>query len=363
MNSSGLEGVVAMDTYLSEVDGERGRLVVAGYDIEELALSAGFAGAAHLLWTGQRPSAEAEARLGRALGQGRRWAFDHLRGGLEEQDPMASLASGLAALELPKDADAETQRAHLAAAVPVLVAAWWAHQSGRALLAPEPGAPHAQDILRLINGQLPAPALARALETYLVTVMDHGMNASTFTARVVASTGASDKLALSAAVGALSGPLHGGAPGPVLDMLDAIGSEDRARSWLDAELAAGRRIMGMGHRIYRVRDPRVVVLERAAEALSRAGHSTQRLRLARAVEAAAESLLAKKHPDRALKANVELATAVLLDAAGVPRQLFSPMFAVGRAVGWLAHIAEQKRTGRLIRPDARYIGPSAPPPG
>jgi citrate synthase len=162
--------------------------------------------------------------------------------------------------------------------------------------------------------------------------------------------------AIVAAVGALKGPLHGGAPGPVLDMLDAIGDPALAVAWIEGELVAGRRIMGMGHRIYRVRDPRAAVLERATQALERAGVSTGRLDLARAVERAAEGALRQKHPDRPLRANVEFYTAVLLDAVGLDRTQFSPTFAVGRAAGWAAHVEEQRAVGRLIRPASRYVG-------
>ena len=168
---------------------------------------------------------------------------------------------------------------------------------------------------------------------------------------MVVSTGSDLVSALVAAVGALKGPLHGGAPGPVLDMLDAIGRPDAAEAWLESEIAAGRRIMGMGHRIYRVRDPRAAVLERAAQGLGGA-----RLELARAVERAAEGALKRRHPDRPLRANVEFYTAILLDAVGLPRAGFAPTFAVARAAGWCAHVAEQRATGRLIRPDARYTG-------
>jgi citrate synthase len=191
-----------------------------------------------------------------------------------------------------------------------------------------------------------------------VTVADHGMNASTFAARVVASTGSDAISAVVAGVGALKGPLHGGAPGPVLDMLDAIGAPNRAVSWLESELAAGRRIMGMGHRVYRVRDPRAAVLEAALERLEREGTRGGRLPLARAVERAATELLAGRHPERALRTNVEFYTAVLLDALGIDRRLFSATFAVGRVIGWYAHIEEQRRSGRLIRPASRYVGPS-----
>jgi citrate synthase len=186
------------------------------------------------------------------------------------------------------------------------------------------------------------------------------MNASTFAARVVTSTQSDPVSALVAAVGALKGPLHGGAPGPVLDMLDRIGDAASVRPWLTAELAAGRRIMGMGHRIYRVRDPRAFVLERALADLERqrAGRPDQgRLALARLVERTAEDLLAERHPDRPLRANVEFYTALLLEAVGLDRACFSTTFAVGRCAGWLAHIAEQRRTGRLIRPGSRYVGP------
>jgi citrate synthase len=218
---------------------------------------------------------------------------------------------------------------------------------------------HASDYLRMVTGGAPVDH-ARALDAYLVTVIDHGMNASTFTARVVASTGSDLVSSVVAAIGALKGPLHGGAPGPVLDMLDAIGEPARAEAWLEGELAAGRRLMGMGHRIYRVRDPRAAVLERALERLEATGrHSSSaasRLALARAVERAAEGVLQKRHPDRALKANVEFYTAVLLDAVGLPRTLFSPTFAVARAAGWCAHVAEQRAHGRLIRPASRYVG-------
>ena len=158
------------------------------------------------------------------------------------------------------------------------------------------------------------------------------------------------------ALGALKGPLHGGAPGPVLDMLDAIGTPDRAETWIAQELAEGRRIMGMGHRIYRVRDPRAAVLERAIARLEQDGVSTGRLALARAVEQAAAGALAAKYPNRSLAANVEFYTAVLLDTLGLDRAAFTPTFAVGRVAGWCAHVREQRRSGRLIRPASRYVG-------
>lgn len=355
--ASGLEGVVVADTALSDVDGEGGRLTVRGSDVEDLVRDTSFEAALLLLWTGHRadPVEEAElrARLGAARVHAHRRLLEAGPALLDIDDPMAAVSVGLALIGGRANADDLL----LVAAVPVVAAAWWARRAQRTLLAPDPTRAHAADVLRLLRGEDAAPAQARALEVYLVTVMDHGMNASTFTARVVASTGATAAAAVTAAVSALSGPLHGGAPGPVLDMLDAVARAGDARVWLETELSAGRRIMGMGHRVYRVRDPRVVVLERAAEALVEAGLASPRLRVARSVERAAEVLLGEKYPDRALKANVELATAVLLDAIAVPRELFSALFASGRVGGWLGHVAEQRATGKLIRPDARYVGP------
>jgi citrate synthase len=212
----------------------------------------------------------------------------------------------------------------------------------------------------MILGEAPDAGRSAALDAYLVTVSDHGMNASTFTARVVASTGADTVSAVVAAIGALKGPLHGGAPGPVLDMLDAIGFPGDAVAWLEREVGAGRRIMGMGHRIYRVRDPRAKVLEEAILGLERSGLSTPRLVLARAVERAAVGVLRARHPERPLLANVEFYTAVLLDSLGLDRALFTPMFAVARVAGWCAHVTEQRDHGRLIRPASRYSGPVPP---
>jgi citrate synthase len=254
--------------------------------------------------------------------------------------------------------------ADLTGAIAVYAAAWARRRACAAKVEPDPAAGHAEDFLRLLHGAPVADHFSRALDAYLVTVVDHGLNASTFAARVVASTGSDLVSAVTAALGALKGPLHGGAPGPVLDMLDAVGTPERAREWLGTELAARRRIMGMGHRVYRVRDPRAAVLEAAVErlraALTGPGSASeairQRLELARAVERAATALLAARHPKRALPANVEFYTAVLLEAIGIPRELFSATFAASRIVGWTAHVDEQRRTGRLIRPSSIYVG-------
>ena len=347
--AGGLEGVVVADTRLSEVDGERGRLIVAGRDVEHLAGEVSFEEAAALLWGGDA----AEVRA--ALGEGRAMAFERLGrlgDALERADGMDALRASTAHLA----ADDFGTPARITGAVATFAAAWARTRAGGRPLPPDPSLGHSADYLRMSTGKAPSEAFSAGLDAYLVTVADHGMNASTFTARVVASTGSDLVSAIVAAIGALKGPLHGGAPGPVLDMLDAIGDPARAAAWIEGELLAGRRIMGMGHRIYRVRDPRAAVLEKATQRLEQAGVSSGRLELARAVERAAEGALRAKHPDRPLRANVEFYTAVLLDTIGLDRAAFSPTFAVGRAAGWSAHVEEQRATGRLIRPASRYVG-------
>ncbi len=356
----GLDGVVVAETSLSEIDGARGRLRFRGVDVEALAAGAGFEDACGLLLEGALPDAARRARIAAALGTARAEAFARLPvlgGALEAEHGMDALRAGLA--HLSEAAGAEATRARVIGAAAVFSAAWARRRVGLAPLAPDPALGHAADLLRMATGRAPDAARTRALDAYLVTVAEHGMSASTFTARVVASTGSDLVSAVVGAIGALKGPLHGGAPGPVLDMLDAIGAPERAESWLEAELAGGRRIMGLGHRVYRVRDPRAAVLEAAVERLEAAGVGSRYLRLARAVERAAVGALARRRPERRLETNVEFYTAVVLDAVGLDRGSFTPTFAAARTVGWLAHAEEQRATGRIIRPEQRYVGPAA----
>lgn len=360
-SASGLDGIVVAETDLSEVDGEAGRLVIGGHEIEALTGHVAFEDVCALLWDGALPTPERRERARQDLADARVRAgklVPELGNALTLPDGMDSLRAAMAHL-VPAPG---VTNASIVGAAAVLAAGWLRAQAGQAPIAPDASLSHAADYLRMITGTPPAAALAAGLDAYLVTVSDHGLNASTFAARVVTSTGSDPVSAVVAAIGALKGPLHGGAPGPVLDMLDAIGEPDRAASWIEQELAAGRRIMGMGHRIYRVRDPRAAVLERAVAALEAAGHTTSRLALARAVERVAEGALAARYPDRPLRANVEFYTAVLLDAVGLPRALFSPTFAAARAAGWCAHVEEQRAVGKLIRPASTYVGARATPP-
>ena len=360
VEANGLEDVVAATTRLSDVDGEQGRLVLAGYPVEDVAGKIAFEDAFFLLFRGTLPTPAQRTSLRDALGEAREAAFDRLGelgDALALPDAMDALRASSAHLGARAGEEPLAEAVRIVGAIAVFAAAWAGPDAP--LVRPDPRLGHAADYLRMIAGHDASPADVAALDAYLVTVIDHGMNASTFTARVVASTASDTVSAVVAAIGALKGKLHGGAPGPVLDMLDAIGEPDAARAWVSAALARGERIMGMGHRVYRVRDPRAFVLERAIAELERASEKTspigQRLRLARAVEAEAETQLAARHPDRPLKANVEFYTAVLLEAVGLPRTLFTPTFAASRAAGWCAHVEEQRRHGRLIRPKSRYV--------
>ena len=211
----------------------------------------------------------------------------------------------------------------------------------------------------MLRGAPATAAEAAALDAYLVTVCDHGLNASTFAARVVASTRAGLTSAILAGISALKGPLHGGAPGPVIDMLDSIGEPENAKAWLEAALDRGDRLMGFGHRVYRVRDPRADALKRAVKALGEGSNVLPgRLTFAEAVEQAALDILKVRKPNRSLQTNVELYTALLLEALAFPPSTFTCVFAMGRVSGWVAHAREQLAGGRLIRPQSRYVGPA-----
>lgn len=363
IEADGLEDVVAATTRLSDVDGEAGRLILAGHAVEDIAGRTSFEDTLHLLFRGALPTETEAAAVREALGDAREEAFDRLGDlgdALALPDAMDALRTAASHLSARSGEEPLAEAARIAGALAVFAAAW-ARQG--ALPRPDPRRCHVADYLRMVAPREPSPAEVSALDTYLVTVIDHGMNASTFAARVVASTASDTVSAVVAAIGALKGKLHGGAPGPVLDMLDAIDDADAAAGWVTAALERRERIMGMGHRVYRVRDPRAFVLERAIAKLeSAAGGASaigRRLRLARAVEREAEKQLIDRHPDRPLKANVEFYTAVLLEAVGLPRALFAPTFAVSRVAGWCAHVEEQRRHGRLIRPKSRYT--NAPP--
>ena len=355
--ASGLEDVVASETVLSDVDGLGGRLTIRGHALSELAGRRDFASVAHLLFDGFFDDLPGAAELAGRLGAARLDVFERLRPAL----PMlagADVYSGMrAGMALLPDGDTLEDALRLVAAPAVLTPALIRIEAGGQPVAPDAGAGHAADMLRMLKGEAASPALAGALDAYLVTVCDHVLNASTFATRVVASTRAGLVSSILAGLGALKGPLHGGAPGPVIAMLDAIAAQGDAAAWLRAELARGERIMGFGHRIYRVRDPRADVLKAVVRGLGAEPGVSRRLRFAETVEQAALEALRIAKPARRLETNVEFFTALLLEAVGFPEQAFTCVFAAGRVAGWIAHAREQQATGRLIRPQSRYVGP------
>ena len=356
MAGNGLDGVVAAATRLSEVDGERGELVVRGYRIDDLAPEATFEEATWLLWHGDPPSAGELARFRSTLAAERGLpdaTLALLRACAERKvDFMDALRIAAGTLSLVSgDAPA------ILARLPTIVAAYARLRRGEVPIAPEPEYGHTANYLYMLTGEAPEPERVRALDTYLNTVIDHGLNASTFTARVIVSTGSDLVSAVVGALGALKGPLHGGAPGPALDMVFAIGDASRAEAVLRQKIEAGDRLMGFGHRIYKVRDPRADVLARAAERMYVRAGDMSLYTLARAVESEAVRLLEEYKPGRRLQTNVEFYTALVLHGIGLETALFTPTFALSRVSGWIAHAAEQQREGRLIRPASTYVGP------
>lgn len=349
----GMDDVIAAETLLSHIDGEAGRLVIRGHDLEELAGEMRFEDATSLLWEGLIETGGRD-RLSSAIGGGRVRAFarfEPFHDRLADRTPVEAMRFLLASIA---DESELAAPAALVGATGVAAAMAIRASQGRVPVAPDAGAGHAADLLRMVRGHAPDDAEAGALDAYLVTVIDHGLNASTFAARVVASTRAGAVSSVIAGLCALKGPLHGGAPGPVLDMLDAIGTASNAEPWLNDALGRGERLMGFGHRVYRIRDPRADVLKKALGALEGRGN---RLALAEQVEKAALCLLAERKIGLRLDVNVEFYTALLLEALGLPRSGFTPIFAAGRVSGWLAHASEQEASGRLIRPKSHYIGP------
>jgi citrate synthase len=362
----GLDGVVAAQTRLSHVDGQAGRLILGGYELEELAGRVSFEEASYLLWRGTLPNREERDLLAREMASHRKLppqTLSVLRAAAAAA-PIDALRMACATLSLdavdPDDIALPSDLGlakMLTARFPTIVAAHARIAAGQEPIPPREDLPCAANFLWMALGKEPDPIAARALETYWVTVIDHGMNASTFAARVIASTRSDMVSAVTGAIGALKGPLHGGAPGPVLDMLVEIEEPGRAESWLEGELAAGRRIMGFGHRVYKVRDPRAEVLSKVAASLAEARLEDRALfDLARHVESVAVRVLEEKKPGRNLKTNVEFYTALVLQSLGLQPRQFVALFACGRVAGWCAHVIEQHAEDHLIRPQSEYVG-------
>ncbi|HWW58245.1 MAG TPA: citrate synthase/methylcitrate synthase [Sphingopyxis sp.] len=348
--NNGLENVVAAETILSDVRGAEGQLIIRGHPLSELAGHWTFEETAHLLFTGFFADLPDAADFAARLGAARVDVFERARVLLGPMSKLPAYDGMRAAMAMLPDGTALPDALHLLAAPAVLLPALIRLQAGEEPIEPSAGSGHAADVIRML-GRTDG---AEALDTYLVTVSDHGLNASTFAARVVASTQAGLTSSVLAALGALKGPLHGGAPGPVIDMLDAIAEEGDGARWIERALDEGERLMGFGHRIYRTRDPRADALKGALRSF---GGVDARLRFAEGIERVALDALHRRKPGRVLETNVEFYTALLLEAAGFPKHAFTGVFAMGRAAGWLAHAREQALTGRLIRPASHYVEP------
>lgn len=398
----GLAGVVVAETSIGDVLGIEGRYHYRGHDAVELARAGEFESAWHLLVLGALPDADAAerfrkrvavlrslpervqtfvaeagvrnaepiaepARDGRPERTGERrgvpaavgtaepappMTLDPLRG-LQATLPVLGAARGARPLyDLTEDERVEEALA-VAAAAPGILAAFHRGATGLESATPSTngsGRGAVADYLLRVTGREPERRVIRALSAYLIATLDHGLNASTFAARVIASTGADMASCVVGGLGALSGPLHGGAPSRALDALDAVGTPDRIESFLRGELSAGRRLMGFGHAVYRTADPRSTLLRQVA--LEFGG---PRVELALEYERTAERLLAEYKPGRDLHTNVEFYAAVVLEQCGIPRQMFTPTFAMSRIVGWSAHVLEQARDPKIIRPSSRYV--------
>lgn len=356
----GLEGVIAAETRLSHIDGQAGELIIAGFPLEEIAPKACFEEMVYLLWYDQLPNAAQLTQFRAELATLREIdpaAVDILRAAAAKHLPvMDALRIAAGTLSLNSDGDPQRDARLLTAAFPTIVAAYWRLLQGEAPIPPRADLGHTANYLYMLTGTLPSEASVRALETYLNTVADHGLNASTFTGRVIISTDSDMISAVVGAIGALKGPKHGGAPGPALDMVFEIGRPENAEPYLRAKLERKELLMGFGHRVYKVRDPRADVLGAAAERFFAAGEGADLYRLALHVENVALDLLEEYKPGRRLQTNVEFYTALLLHGIGLHSDLFSPTFAAARVAGWTAHLFEQMETGRIIRPLSSYTG-------
>lgn len=370
----GLKGLIVADTAVGDVRGGEGYYHYRQHNALDIARHHSLEAAAALLIDGELPDAPGEAAFRAELAT-RRAVDPAILAALEAAlvarersgggpiTPLAGLRAALSVLagDVPTidqtPAERRSEALRIVAAVPTVLAALHRLGTGQAPLVADPALGHAADYLRMATGATPAPALARAVETYLVLTADHGFNNSTFTARVVTSAGASVGAAMTAAVGSLSGPLHGGAPSRVLDMLDDIGDPERTEAWAGRQLAAGRPVMGFGHAVYRAGDPRSELLKQVA--LDLAGPlDTDLVERAVAIEERMLRVLARHRPEAVIVTNVEFYAAVVLHLAGLPQEMFTPTFTTSRSIGWAAHVLEQAAANKIMRPSARYTGPA-----
>lgn len=362
----GLKGIVAAATQIAQVDGQNGRLTLRGYDISDLSGKVDFEEVCHLLWYGVLPNGaqydalRAEMARGRELHPATLATLTACAPYAEGMDLLrigaATLSAGDDTLDSQDIDEARRRAARLQAQMSAIVAHGYRLRAGLPIVAPKPEHGLAEGFLYMLEGEQPSPARVAGLNAYLVAVAEHGFNASTFAGRVILSTNSDMVSALTGAIGALKGWLHGGVPGPVLKMLEDIGTAANAESWIRGALARKERIMGFGHRIYKVRDPRAALLSDAAEKMADETGDRHLLELTKAVEETTVRVLEEEKPGRGLRANVELYAALILHAVDIPSEIFTPVFAIGRTSGWTAHMLEQMPKNLIIRPESVYDG-------
>jgi citrate synthase len=356
---SGLEGIVAAETDIGEVDGEKGRLIYRGHWAKELAENHRYEEVAYLLWLGSLPDADQLDELSSAMRNHRRLPrhvaviIDALPSDMPMMSVLRTAVSALGddSFDWPPTIGQATA---LTAIIPTITAYRHHRMNGTSCPEPDDSLDHTSNYLYMLNGRYPTRAQVAGLNAYLVLTMEHGMNASTFAARVVSSTQSDLVSAVSAAIGAMKGPLHGGAPSEVVAMLEAIGVKERAESWLRNELMQGRRLMGFGHRVYKTLDPRAEALRTIVQNMA---EEDPWFDLGLHVERIALALLQEFKPGRNLFTNVEFYAAAVLKTINLPAPLFTPTFTIARVVGWTAHVLEQSKNNRIFRPLSLYTGP------
>ena len=349
--SPGLEGVIAGETTLSYIDGEAGRLLYRGYPIGELVKGGTYAAITELLWTGEwNPAAKLACQL---VPDAVMTALRALPHDSRPMDALRTAVSVWGAINNPAWPPTAEQARALTAFSPSALAAFARIRRGLEPVAPDPDLDLVAGFLYQVNGEKPDAATARALDAYFIVGAEHGFNASTFTCRVITSTRADIASAVCGAIGAMKGPLHGGAPSEVVEQIHQVGTPDKAEAWVRDAIDRKERLMGFGHRVYRAYDPRAKALREVAEGME---HRPEWLELAIAVEDVALRVLAEKYPDRPLMTNVEYYAAPVLMGVGLTPDLFPATFALTRHAGWTAHAIEQGANNRLIRPDVRYVG-------
>jgi len=349
--SPGLEGVIAGETTLSYIDGEAGRLLYRGYPIGELVKGGSYAAITELLWTGEwKPAAKLPCQPVPDAVMAALRALPH---DARPMDALRTAVSAWGAVTDPAWPPTAEQARALTAFSPSALAAFARLRRGLEPVAPDPDLDLVAGFLYQINGEKPDAATARALDAYFIVGAEHGFNASTFTCRVITATRADIASAVCGAIGAMKGPLHGGAPSEVVEQIHQVGTPEHAEAWVREAIANNVRLMGFGHRVYRAYDPRAAALREVAESME---HKPDWLELAIAVEDVALRVLAEKHPERALKTNVEFYAAPVLMGVGLTPDLFPATFALARHAGWTAHAIEQGANNRLIRPDVKYVG-------